>query len=164
MRDWLNNNERVASIACVIIIIIGVIWTIVAMTGGDENAGNSDLISDLSWYYDVTTGEAFQAHWRQVPPITSPAGNEAVRVSFFSCGSCGAGERFAGYYMKYTPQFKKRADADPALFEATMGENCEGRLFSIDGKNWIAAGNAMDAGVVEHFRERCKGRILRRCP
>ncbi len=164
MRDWINNNERVASIACAAIIIIGLIWTLTSLFGGPKDTGNSDLISDLSWYYDVTTGEAFQADWRQVPPIKSPDGNEGVRVSFFSCGTCGSGERFAGYYMKYTPQFKKRADADPSLFNATMGENCEGRLFSIDARTWVAAPNATDAGVLEHFRARCGSGILRRCP
>jgi len=123
------------------------------------------LAEDQAWYYDVVTGEVFAARAKQIPPIQSPDGHEAVRVFFFSCGECTEGERFAGYYMKYTAAMKQQLDADPAKFAAAFGESHPGRLFSADGQTWVEAPTVKESGVAEYLANRCNGTgsYLRSC-
>jgi len=158
--DWLQRNQWVYILVFGAAIIL--LWR--SLKSGDEVSSNSDVISDECWYYDVETGDSFRAKRELVAPIKSPKGNEAVWASMYGCGGCGPSQRFAGFYVKHTDDMKKRADADPAVRARLFGERAEGRLYSTDGKSWIAAASPGEAGVLDSFRTRCGELDLKRCP
>lgn len=99
-----------------------------------------------AYYYDTKTKKVFTAAADQFPPITSPEGNEAVRVHFFSFGSCDKkDERFIGYMEKYTDEAKKKLEAAKKAGDPKPGSQEEmalmemyelGLRYSIDGKTW----------------------------
>jgi hypothetical protein len=144
LRDWLNTHSAPVIVGCVALIALGMAL-LSARTAPKERGP-----SDEAWYYDVVTKSYFQDKRVQVPPIRSPAGNEAVRVAFYSCGDCGGGERFAGYYLKYEPEAKARIEKSGQVV-ATFGEKYEGRLYSTDGEHWVRAVNPDKAGVTDQL-------------
>lgn len=154
MREWIQNNSAVITIASIVVIVIVLALRFLP---AKEEFHNSDGFSDQSWYYDVNTGTFFQDRLDRVPPFTSPRGNEAVRVVFFSCGACTEAERFPGFFLKHTTELKQTAEADPNVAAALGGEKVTGRLYSFDGKTWIEAAGPEEAGVFERYRNKCDG-------
>ncbi len=154
MRDWIQMNSVVISVISIIAIVA--VFAL-RMLPDKKEIHNSDSLSDQSWYYDVNTGKYFQDRLDRVPPFTSPAGNEAVRVVFFSCGACTESERFPGFYLKHTADLKKKVESDPAAAKALDGEKLNGRMYSFDGKTWIEAAGPEEAGVFERYLHKCDG-------
>lgn len=156
MRDWIHRNSVLISFVSVLVIAV----LLISRLGSSPREHNSDLISDECWYYDVVTGDYVKDKISKVPPLVSDKGNELVRVVFFSCGACSEAERFPGYYLKHTAALKAKAEAQAAESSAMMlhGERLEGRMFSLDGKTWVAAPDAVAAGVFDHHRHTCDGR------
>ena len=154
MRDWIQNNNVAVTIASIVVIVTLLAWRLLP---SKQEYHNSDSLSDRSWYYDVNTGQYFQDRLDRVPPFESPEGNEAVRVIFFSCGACNEAERFPGFYLKHADETKQQADADPAVTASLGGEVGPGRLYSFDGKTWIAASGPEEAGVFERYKHKCDG-------
>ena len=155
MRDLIQRHSVSISIISVIVIAFVLISKFVSRDG--DALHNSDMISDECWYFDVNSGQYLRDKLSKVPPMISSNGGEIVRVVFFSCGGCNERERFPGFYLKYTPQLKAKADGDPKLAASLSGEAVEGRLFSFDAKTWITAPSAEAAGVFDHHRHRCDG-------
>ena len=139
-REWVNKNAAVASIGAAALCGIALV---VMVTQG---AGNSrDInIERPAYYYDLTTEKIFTDSMDKIPPITSPDGNEAVRVHLFSCGECTEEERFVGYYEKYTDEARKTLTQP---MEASSGDSGDpegarrrameqGHRISQDGETW----------------------------
>lgn len=117
----------------------------------------------LSWYYDVETKEYFTDSPARVAPFKRDNGHEAVRAHFFSCGDCDQGERFIGYYEKYTDEVKQKIEsrADTSkLYEAAFS----GRLYSKDGQTWLAADKPEGIAITTELQKRCPPKTLRYCP
>ena len=155
MRDLIQRHSVPVSIISVVLIAIVLISKFLAKDA--DAIHNSDILSDECWYFDVNTGQYLRDKISKVPPFKSASGGEMVRVVFFSCGACTQGERFPGFYLKHTPQLKAKADGDPKVAASLNGEVVDGRMFSFDGKTWIAASSAEAAGVFDHHRHRCDG-------
>jgi prepilin-type processing-associated H-X9-DG protein len=116
-----------------------------------------------AYFYDVVTKEYFTDSATKIPPIKSPAGNEAVRAHFFTCGQCTDEERFIGYYEKYTSDLKKKLEKDPEQFEV-YEEAFDGRLYSADGEHWVKAESPEGFALIEKLQQRCPAKKLRYCP
>lgn len=162
MRDLIQRHS--VSISIISVVVIAGVLVSRFVGGGEEGVHNSDIISDECWYFDVSSGQYFRDKLSRIPPLTSAGGGEVVRVVFFSCGGCNERERFPGFYLKHTPELKAKAEMDPKIAGSLHGEAVEGRMFSFDGKTWIAAASAEAAGVFDHHRNRCDGKgTLKQC-
>ncbi len=162
MRDWIQKNSNIICILSVLAMTIALVWHFAL--SGPPSIHNSDLISDQCWYYDVATGRYLRDRIDRVPPFLSDKGAEQVRVVFFSCGACNESEWFPGYYLKYTPELTAKVQADPSLMSTLHGESVPGRMFSLDGRIWVAAPDVEKAGVYDHHRNRCDGKgALKMC-
>jgi hypothetical protein len=159
LREWLQRNPWVYVL--LFVAAVALVWR---STSGGGEPSNSDRVSSDAWFVDVVTGELFRAPRDQVPPIKSPGGNEAAWASVYGCGGCGSGQRFVGYMTKHTDELKASAEADPAVKASLYGEKRKGRLYSADGKAWVAADSPAEAGMIDAFRTRCPGGDLQRCP
>ena len=156
MRDWIDNHQGIIGVGSAVVIVVALLWM---WLGGDSETRTPE---DEAWYFDAVEQEAFTAPSRQIPPIESPWGNDAVRVFYFSCGECTIEERFAGFYMKYNAETKAKLEADENLKASAFGESFPGRMYSADGVNWVEAPNISASGVTAKLGERCFGK-LRSC-
>lgn len=157
MRQWIDNNQGAIAGISIVIILLFVAWMIFG--GGDAGSRTPE---DQTWYFDFVEQQSFRSASRQIPPIESPWGNEAVSVFYFSCGECTEEERFPGFYMKYSNEMKAKLEADEQLKAQAFGESHPGRMYSNDGKTWVAALNVAGAGITDALRDRCFGK-LRTC-
>jgi hypothetical protein len=157
MRQWINRHPIAIAVACVA-AAVGV-WFVAGSGRGD-----AALPEDEVWYHDVVTGRVFPGKALQIPPIRSPAGNEAVRVFFASCGQCTEAERFPAFYMRFTDEMKRELEADPSQWANALGESHPGRLYSSDTVEWVEAPSVKDSGVAEYLRDKCpQGKWLQWC-
>jgi hypothetical protein len=123
----------------------------------------SSPASGLAWYYDVQAKEYFIDDTKRIAPFTRPNGHEAVRAHFFTCGDCEEGQRFIGYYEKYTPQVKAKLEqsSEPGqLYEMAF----QGRLYSRDGQTWVPADRPEGIRITAELQQRCPPKKLRYCP
>jgi prepilin-type processing-associated H-X9-DG protein len=112
----------------------------------EEHATAAEAGPAQAYFYDTVTTKVFTANADQIAPITSPAGNPAVRVHFYSFGNCEKESRFVGYYEKYTPEAKAKLDQamktqGDGTFEELM-ELGQQALISLDGKKWYPMDSA----------------------
>lgn len=134
IRGWMDENQNLVAVIAVVIMILALLFIFMQCKGRTATAG-----SGKAWYFDVAAGTTFADDATLIPPITSPAGNEAVRVHFYSCGDCNESERFVGYYERYTPEVKAKLEAartsnQPDQYYEMEGE---GLLISLDAKQWF---------------------------
>lgn len=134
---------RTPAIVAAVVILAIALWMIVSqLFGGGEGGADPAEARTVVLFQDLTTGERFEADPFAVPPIQSPAGNEAVRVHLFQCPG---GDVFVGYFEKYTDYAKGRVEQvvqerkmPPYMAEAVARlPQGQGRLISVDGKTWI---------------------------
>src|SRR5687768_3923032 len=106
-RDWMNQNSAIVTILAVVILLGAVAF----MVSRKMNKGGGPV--GEAWYYDTVSNEFFTDVTTKVAPFKRENGNEAVRAHFFTCGECTpktkdeGGERFIGYYEKYTDEVRK---------------------------------------------------------
>lgn len=166
-RDWANRNSAVATIAAVAILVVALVMLVSSGGGGPTASGNA-------YFYDLETGEVFVGDATAIPPIQSPAGNQAVRAHFYTCTECTEEARFLGYYEKYTDEAKKAieeaqqssgsgeagSEAEMRAYEASMS----GMLYSEDGENWQRSQGPGGAGPQQKLQEKCgEGQRLKYC-
>ena len=162
-RDWMNNNSSIVTVASVV-ILVGALAFLVSRTrrGGGGQVGDA-------WYYDTVTKEYFTDKTTKVAPFTRTNGNEAVRAHFFTCGECtdklkaDGGERFVGYYEKYTPDVKAKLEENTQSF-MIYEMAFQGRLYSKDGKKWVAADKPEGIAITSDLQKQCPPKKLRYCP
>ena len=165
LREWMNENSAIVTVGAVVLLVVAL--TIVIMQG----TGGGVVTTDQAYYYDAEADNIFTAPIESIPPIESPAGNQAVRVHYYSCGGCGEEERFVGYYEKYTEEAKQAIQEartagseggpqGPARMQAMM----TGQLYSADGEEWYPAMSPRGTQVQAELANRCgEGEKLRIC-
>lgn len=144
VRDALQRNQTMA-----IVIMTGCIGIalVVAVTRSMGSAGGRPPVKvPQAWYLDTVTGETFPASPEEIPPITSPQGNPAVKIKYYICPGRG-NEKFIGYYEKFTEEGRELMVK--ATEEAERGKGFSGMApheieaahlrQSVDGENWFAA-------------------------
>ena len=121
------------------------------------------------YYYDTVTKNVFTQKSSLFPPIQSPEGHEAVRVHYFTCGECtdkiekDGGQRFVGYYEKYSAEVKELIEKTPnssEFYEMAF----KSRLYSADGEKWVAAESPDGFMLTEALQQKCPAGKLRYCP
>jgi hypothetical protein len=153
LRQWLHEHQTVAGVASLLVIVGGLWWLFAGRHRGAPPPENA------AWYFDVVEQRPFLAEAKQIPPIDSPWGHPAVRVFYFSCGACTETERFAGFYMRFTDEAKRRLDADPQQWPAALGESYDGRMYSADGRTWVEAPDVASSGVNKALADKCPGKL-----
>jgi hypothetical protein len=162
-RDWMNNNSSIVTVASVVILIGALAFIVSRKTGRGGGA-----VGD-AWYYDTVTGEFFTDKTTKIAPFNRSNGNEAVRAHFFTCGECTAktkdegGERFVGYFEKYTPEVRAKLEEHSQSF-MIYEMAFQGRLYSKDGKKWVAADKPEGITITSDLQKQCPPKKLRYCP
>lgn len=163
-RNWMNDNSSIATVGSVIILIcaLGFIVSRFRRGGGGGEPGDA-------YYYDTVTKEVFTDKTTKIAPFNRENGNEAVRVHYFTCGECTeqtkeeGGERFVGYYEKYTPEVRaKLSESSESFMIYEMA--FQGRLYSADGKTWVAADKPKGIQITSKLQTKCPPKKLRYCP
>jgi|GEM_PF-6436878 len=112
------------------------------------------------YFYDVGTGELLLASSHEIPPVTSPNGNEAVRAYVSACGDCSlSSKRFIAWLEKYSPAAKKALAgpaSEDASYEDTFKVMEEGHLISVDGKTWAKANSQKGIEIMESMEDKCE--------
>jgi hypothetical protein len=153
-----------------------------ALPDGPRGGGLPDIFGGSSrrsapvgpgeaWYYDTKTKEYFKDVTTKVAPFNNDKGNESVRAHFFTCGDCtdevgengASNKRFIGYYEKYTPEVKAKIEEKSdsfMIYEMAF----QGRLYSKDGKKWVAADKPEGIAITSDLQKQCPPKKLRYCP
>ena len=165
LREWMNQNSAVATVGAVAILAIAL--TILYFQTG----GPTVKLSDSAWYAEPGTENLVVDKVGLIPPIDKD-GKKLVLVHYFGCDGCG--EKFIGYYEKYTDAGKKEmerlqasmtpgAEVDEEIemkmYDITMTQ----RLYSTDGVKWINSESDQGQAVMEKIAEKCVGKKLAKC-
>lgn len=153
VRDWMNNNSALVTIAAVVLLVIS-LGVIIMQTKGPGSVGPIKL-----YFYDLNTGKLFVAMSDQVPPIDAPSGPYGerglpggVRAHIYSCGSCGNYDgltaeqvnqtgAYIAYLEMYTPEGKAAMTAPagdpdaPPMYVDPMEQTLVKR---VEDTNWIS--------------------------
>ncbi len=162
-REWLNNNSAAVTVGSVAILLLSLAVII------NQNRQSKPSSPGNAYFYDVVTKELISDKVTRIAPITTADGHEAVRAHYFSCAECADGERFLGYYEKYTAEMKEKLEKNPQSFElydaAFKGRlYCAPELDPADAKNWVGAESAKGQKITEVLQTKCPARKLRYCP
>lgn len=88
LRNWLNDNSAITTIAAVVLLMVALGIMLMTVTGG--GGGGSFPTPTHKYFYDLNTGELFPVPLQELPPIergepyalpngqTVPAGVEAM--------------------------------------------------------------------------------------
>ena len=162
-RDWMNTHSAPVTVVMVVMLIGSVAFMVSRGRGGGNNQAGE------AWYYDTVSGDYFTESTTKIAPFKRENGNEAVRAHFFTCGECTpqtkeeGGERFIGYYEKYTDEMRaKLQENTQAMMLYDMA--FQGRLYSRDGKKWIAAEEPEGTAITADLQQKCPPKKLRYCP
>lgn len=119
LRDWMNNNSALVTIAAVVLLVVTLGWIILQAKGPSASRMKSQ------YYYDLNTGTIFTADSSEMPPIETPSGPDktgkpaGVRARVFACGDCRRSyvgmtvaqieeaDAFIAFLEKFTPEAKK---------------------------------------------------------
>jgi hypothetical protein len=164
-RDWMNNNSSIVTVVSVV-ILLGALAFIV--TRGRRGGGGGP---GEAYYYDTVANEYFTDVTTKVAPFNNNKGNESVRAHFFTCAECTteigkdgkSNQRFIGYYEKYTPEVKAKIEEKSdsfMIYEMAF----QGRLYSKDGKKWVAADKPEGIQITSDLQKECPPKKLRYCP
>jgi hypothetical protein len=162
-REWMNNNSPVVTVASVVILICAIAFLVMRTQRRGPGAPGQ------AWYYDTVSSEYFQDKTTRIAPFKRENGNVAVRAHFFTCGECTVktkeegGERFLGYFEKYTDEMRAKLQENSESF-ALYDMAFQGRLYSVDGKTWVAAESEKGTKITSDLQQNCPPKSLRYCP
>ena len=140
IREYLNNNPAVVTIAAVVLLIVCLGFIVRQLLPGGSG-GPVDV-----WFYDLGNQQIFVESSDKYPPIEAASGpNNGVRAYIFACGSCEeladqieAGATFqqlaqAGLHVVYVSKFTDEAKAAMANPEANpeFAYEFEGQLVAL---------------------------------
>ena len=106
IRDFLNNNPRVATITVIVVLLITL--TIIFRS---NNRQTGPKISDGEYFWDLNKHELIVASLGDVPPVnTDVEGNQVdgVRAIIWSCGRCIPAEWQVAWVETYKPDVKQK--------------------------------------------------------
>ena len=167
IRDWLNQNSAVVTVAAVAILVIALAVVI------RQGSGNTRTPPDSAWYFVPETGATVVDKANLIPPIMVE-GKQAVKAHYYGCDDCEGENKFLGYYEKYSDQAKTElekinatqaaggevdSDAEMRAYELAM----TGRFYSKDGKAWVPAESPQGHAMQETLRDNCGTRKLTYC-
>ena len=129
-----------------------------------SNIGSRKLGPPINndFYYDLETGELFEAQKGLVPPTLSPVtGKEtAVLARVFACNDCAdTNDRFVGFLMKHTAE-GKRLKEDPKTIPPDLKPM---QIGTPDGKTWHDENTPEAIQIMTATNSKCPGGGLKQC-
>ncbi|MAE59978.1 MAG: hypothetical protein CMJ49_01325 [Planctomycetaceae bacterium] len=135
----MDNNGQWVTIGAVVLLVVVIVYLV--WPKGPK------VTENYAYFYDLTDNKVVELKGNEVPPVIDPdTGNELVGVHFYTCGFCveSNGERFVGYYEKYTEEAKaekleqlRKLAAGEKVVDNTTPDQRKGQLISLDGKKWV---------------------------
>jgi len=169
IREYMNNNPAVITIGAVVVLVICLGFIIRTIMGGSSSAGG---VVDV-YFYDMNTGELFNAASNEFPPIQSPTDEgdqlSGVKAHVYSCGDCGdKSSRFIGYLERYTPEAKAKMeaarDSEQPIMEEVYEMNQGREIKRPDDAQWINDNSEEAMMLRDELRKRCnEGESVRNC-
>lgn len=188
LRDWMNNNSAIVTIAAVVILILSLGYIVWSSKGPSYGARVIDV-----YYYDLNTQKVFTAKSDQVPPIDAPsgpfrtpAGQEVpggVRAYLFACGDCQdftgltaaelqAKGGFIGWLEMYTPEAKAMLTQPPGESPEAAAER-EMRMYQVwesgqliaspDNLRWVSQNTEEGVRITSQIEGKCPGGTPKPC-
>ena len=151
-REFMEQHQAIMVIFCMVMLGIALaIFVVRGMNSGVSQARRRAPIKVP--FIDLTTGKVFMAGAQELSPITSPDGNEAVRIRYYQCRG---GEKFVGYYEKYSEKYKKAMEESATNPDALLQLDLSGKgilMMSVDGKKWY---DSQDPKFIDIQRNKLK--------
>lgn len=183
LRETINNNSAVVTIATVALLVIALGFTIKGMFGGGTIGRSSG--DPQYWFFDEQTETFFAGPATSMAPIKAPSGGEGVQAFVFTCEkNCGAKDlegktldeiksmdMFVGYFMKLSERGQKEMQKfknDPNGNMMMMGmemASMHNLVRSPDRKKWYSMNGTKGAEVSRSvYRNKCpNGNRPRHC-
>ena len=139
IRESLNKNQTITTIATIALIVIAGIWIVKGML-----PDRGPHIAIKSYYTDDDGKTWFEDDASKLVPFDKD-GKEVVRAHIFKCGE--SGEKFIGYLEKLDPKVKQKLEEYMAAHKGRVLPNQDeaeetGRLIKRPGdKNWLPDNN-----------------------
>ena len=134
VRDWLNQNSALTTMAAVVILICALGFAMCHLT---KSRGVGSSIGE-TYYYDLVEGKVFGGPMLDVlPPIDAPSGpishggqekQAGLRAYIFDCGGCSTD------YLDMTPQEVEEAGGRIAYLEMFSQKSLDAYREFVDGK------------------------------
>jgi len=166
LSDALKNNPAVTAIVAAIIIAASV-----AMIAYRSN-GPRKIGSEQAYYYDLKTGELFEAP-QAAPPITAPGGGEkqGVLAVVVACGACDPASPRPAYIQTISEQAHRAIAARPSTpeeQEMVAAAIERGRLVASVPANgeqpqWVMEMSDAGTKIVTDAMAGCSGSPATRC-
>lgn len=146
-REWMNNNSAIMTLGAVVLLVVALVVMINTISGG----GGAGTVNAL-YFYDLQSGELFEAPVESKAPIDAPSGaNNGVRARVFACGECTSSDRTPAYLEKYTDQAKAAIQAGNA--DATANPNAM-LIRAVDGDQWVPSASQAGSEIVSQAIQR----------
>ena len=160
LRSWINNNSGVVTILAVVALAAALVYVFVSSTGSGVKRANAQ------WFYDLKTGELFEAPLGKHPPIDTPSGeNQGVRAMVYTCTNDCKSDAHIGWLEKYTPEAKKqlleldakRAEVETPTTAMFHPEEDQGRLYARkeNPDKWYPSNSGQGSAIVMSIRTLC---------
>jgi hypothetical protein len=186
VREWLNKNSAVVTIAAVVLLILSLAFIIMNISGPPRPRERVIPV----YFYDLNTNQLFVGQSDQVPPIYAPSQPDkqgipkGVRAFVYSCGECDdESERFIAYLEMYTPEAKAARERMQRIVRGEeqppgdMGEGSaeaaemqmyemweQGRLMRLlNDDNWVPAMSEEAMQMLQHLERMCDGTVPKHC-
>jgi len=169
VREWIDNNATAVTLGAVVIMFCAFGIVICQLRGGGGARGTQIT---HQYFYDLNTGELFEAEIQKHPPIDAPSGAlqrampplrqggpAGVRARVFSCTDCSdRSSHFIGYLEMFPPQVKHRLEeaGDQAGLMMEM-EAMQVLIRREDGDRWISSDRTEYGQIMRevYSRDRC---------
>lgn len=169
IREWMNNNSAAVTLGAVIVMFcaLGILYC--QLTSGGRGRGQQIT---HQYFYDLNTGELFEAEINLHPPIAAPSGPlqrdmrplrqggpAGVRARVFSCTDCAdRSSHFIGYLEMYPESVKRRLEqaGDQAMMMMEM-EAMQMLVRRPDSERWVSSDRPEYGQIMQdiYSRDRC---------
>ncbi|MEM8872875.1 MAG: hypothetical protein AAGD32_01335 [Planctomycetota bacterium] len=161
IRETLNQNEKIVTIATIVIIGIALLF----VAGQLMCSGRPDLSGGSLEFYYTTDGQTFFADEASKIYPFDKDGAKAFRAFVYECPD---GERYIGYIEGYTPQAQetlraaRAPDASPELAMGTMELEITGKMIALpeniaDMEEWAPATSRQAQAIMSQAATKCEG-------
>jgi hypothetical protein len=168
MREWLQQNQGMATAIAVVILVVAL--ALVFLRGGGEVAGAG------TYYYDLNTNQLFVSREARYAPFDTPSGPTpdgqpaGVEAMVYGCDQADCAEpavEHVAYVVKHTPRGLQLIEEIAALapdehdrrLQLDMELMTQKLARRLNDTEWVSAGDPRITGVVREIRhQRCGGR------
>jgi len=164
---WVQAHQHM------LIVCIVVVWlSTLAVIGLTSMPQTANATPQTAWFYDLNTGELFEASYA-IPPIATSSGKHdgepaGVMAYVFSCGKCSADQRYIGWLeTRQEPGISAAAlEAEQELKPGTplLLQEASGTMIRrVDDKQWYPIEGEAAQHVMDEALSKCDSAEPIRC-